>query len=430
MFRKLFVILFAFPLQVLFSQTVIRLEAPTMLDDSGLHLELLTGEPKETVKLPPPAQNEMNIQKKFLNLFYSRDTEADENITITVYQYENEDILYVDKNNDNDLTNDGAPVLFQLSKDSVSFEIISQKDPRQKLKLALFRKPIMADTMLPRFVDEERNLSKDYLKFMRPWVNDFNFEGKSRTFYFDDRVSMRRGKITVDSIEYAIGLFDYTNNGAYNDAEDMIILEDANGKLSFNEFYNGFMFNDIFKIGSKKFKAASIDKYGDYITLEETDGDITYNFADKMKNEALNWEKKDTLREGFWNNKFVSIEGDTLRLSDYKGKLIFINVWGEWCKPCRDEMEDIVWAHEKYKNEAVFLGILTPGDVEKAKKFITDNNIYWRNVLINDGMKEIIKKTGVPLNLLIYPDGVTYIRKTIVNKTILDKIIIESRFAR
>ena len=58
--------------------------------------------------------------------------------------------------------------------------------------------------------------------------------------------------------------------------------------------------------------------------------------------------------------------GNTHTLSDYKGKVIFLNFWATWCGPCRNEMPDIQKLYEEYSAqggdaEVVILGIAGPG---------------------------------------------------------------------
>jgi peroxiredoxin len=43
-----------------------------------------------------------------------------------------------------------------------------------------------------------------------------------------------------------------------------------------------------------------------------------------------------------------SIEGRTVRLSDYRGKVVLINFWATWCPPCRAEMPDLVKLQREY----------------------------------------------------------------------------------
>ena len=58
--------------------------------------------------------------------------------------------------------------------------------------------------------------------------------------------------------------------------------------------------------------------------------------------------------------------GNTHTLSDYKGKVIFLNFWATWCGPCRNEMPDIQKLYDEYSAqgedaEVVILGIAGPG---------------------------------------------------------------------
>jgi thiol-disulfide isomerase/thioredoxin len=55
-----------------------------------------------------------------------------------------------------------------------------------------------------------------------------------------------------------------------------------------------------------------------------------------------------------------TIDGKTLDVADYKGKVVVINVWGSWCGPCRNEAKYFAKVSEDYADKGVqFVGINT-----------------------------------------------------------------------
>ena len=59
--------------------------------------------------------------------------------------------------------------------------------------------------------------------------------------------------------------------------------------------------------------------------------------------------------------------GNQHTLSDYKGKVVFLNFWATWCPPCQKEMPDIENLYKAYnmnKDEIVFLGVANPASEE------------------------------------------------------------------
>lgn len=47
------------------------------------------------------------------------------------------------------------------------------------------------------------------------------------------------------------------------------------------------------------------------------------------------------------------LRGRTLRLSDYRGKVVVLNFWATWCPPCRAEMPDLVKLQREYGKEGL-----------------------------------------------------------------------------
>ena len=62
--------------------------------------------------------------------------------------------------------------------------------------------------------------------------------------------------------------------------------------------------------------------------------------------------------------ELTNINGDTVRLSDYKGKTVAINFWATWCSPCVFELPVF---QEYYQNESDSFEILAVNNQESVK---------------------------------------------------------------
>lgn len=68
-----------------------------------------------------------------------------------------------------------------------------------------------------------------------------------------------------------------------------------------------------------------------------------------------------------------TLDGETVRLSDYKGKRVMLNFWATWCPPCRAEMPDM----EKFKRDKdvkiLAVNLLgTEASLENVQKFVDE----------------------------------------------------------
>ncbi|MGU3498101.1 TlpA disulfide reductase family protein [Mycobacterium sp. C31M] len=71
-----------------------------------------------------------------------------------------------------------------------------------------------------------------------------------------------------------------------------------------------------------------------------------------------------------------------LALSDFAGKVVVINIWGQWCGPCRSEMPHLQQVYDATRDLGVqFLGIdVRDNNRTAAVDFITDRNITFPSI--------------------------------------------------
>jgi len=71
-----------------------------------------------------------------------------------------------------------------------------------------------------------------------------------------------------------------------------------------------------------------------------------------------------------------SVDGKTANLSDYRGKLVFLNFWASWCEPCASEMPDLEVLNKTYKNRNFqMLTFSVDTDQDAAIKFYKKFNL-------------------------------------------------------
>ncbi|MDN9380464.1 redoxin family protein, partial [Clostridioides difficile] len=85
--------------------------------------------------------------------------------------------------------------------------------------------------------------------------------------------------------------------------------------------------------------------------------------------------------------------GKTHKLSDYEGKVVFLNFWATWCPPCKEEMPHIEQLYKDYNknnDDVVILGVASPnlgreGSREHVVNFLKDQGYTFPVVLDEDG---------------------------------------------
>ncbi|MFQ5879659.1 MAG: TlpA family protein disulfide reductase [Dehalococcoidia bacterium] len=69
--------------------------------------------------------------------------------------------------------------------------------------------------------------------------------------------------------------------------------------------------------------------------------------------------------------EFSDMEGNRLKLSDFRGRPVFLNFWASWCGPCRQEMPDIQELQNRHQDEGLVILSLNRGEsLKKAQDFL------------------------------------------------------------
>lgn len=94
---------------------------------------------------------------------------------------------------------------------------------------------------------------------------------------------------------------------------------------------------------------------------------------------------------------FNDIEGESYKLSDFKGKWVFLDFWATWCAPCEMEIENIKKVRQKIsKEDLVIIGVAWESNLEKVKEYVKKQNKDWIITLdSNEKENSIRSKYGV-----------------------------------
>jgi thiol-disulfide isomerase/thioredoxin len=103
-----------------------------------------------------------------------------------------------------------------------------------------------------------------------------------------------------------------------------------------------------------------------------------------------------------------TLEGDNVNFADFKGKVIFLNLWATWCGPCRAEMPAIQSLYSKISDDRIqfiMLSIDKDGLREKVKQYVDDKQFTFPVYMPSGALTSQLNVPSIPTTFVIDKEG-------------------------
>ena len=105
---------------------------------------------------------------------------------------------------------------------------------------------------------------------------------------------------------------------------------------------------------------------------------------------------------------YEDMEGDTVRLSDFRGRYVYVDLWATWCGPCNAEIPHLKRLEERMRGRNIaFVGMSSDKDREAWARFVRERGLGGTQLFMggDDSFLRAVHCEGIPRFLLIDPEG-------------------------
>lgn len=128
---------------------------------------------------------------------------------------------------------------------------------------------------------------------------------------------------------------------------------------------------------------------------------VNTNSLLRLKADLL--RKEDSVAPDF---ELTDLNGETIKLSDYKGRYVFLDFWGSWCAPCLGELPHVKALSDNLPGEKlIVIGVVCHDKKDIVDKIIQERNIDYINVMADERILDDYGVASFPTTYLIDQQG-------------------------
>lgn len=106
------------------------------------------------------------------------------------------------------------------------------------------------------------------------------------------------------------------------------------------------------------------------------------------------------------NFTLTDMGGNTVNLQDFQGKVVFVNLWASWCRPCREEMPSIQKLFDKTKEKNVqFVMLALDDDFSKSLGYFNTSKFTLPAFYPTTALPELFNVQGIPATFIFNTKG-------------------------
>ncbi len=108
--------------------------------------------------------------------------------------------------------------------------------------------------------------------------------------------------------------------------------------------------------------------------------------------------------------QLTAMDGTDTSLLRHKDKVLFINVWATWCKPCIAEMSEIQALHDSLMAHNISFLVISEEDRNTVRSFVQQQG-YTFPVYVTERVPQVFESRGIPASFVVDRQGLIVLRK-------------------
>jgi peroxiredoxin len=281
-------------------------------------------------------------------------------------------MIYIDKNNNEDLTDDGDPNWGDEKTDYLAKEVLVD---------VAYKRNNKAPIPYP--------------------VQFYRYKARIKDALAAFRNGYREGEVTFGYTSFKMALLDDNLDGLFNDLSQgaMVMDLDRDGALDGAAGSpEHFPLHAPFNIDGQTYRVKQVTPAGDLITFVPADTVVEPKVVLDVGESAPNLRTQ-------------TIDGKILELELLKNKVVLIDFWATWCKPWEEELVHMRRSYQRNHGRGFeIIGISLDNNLDSLKTFLGANKISWPQICDRRAwdtpLLDIFRIEALPKNFLLDRNGI------------------------